>query len=314
MYARGNVRGFAGALSGAMLVAGCGRVGFDAGARDGRSGDDAGGDAVVDTVGTGSFGTPSSIVPLESTSFDDDPTLTADLLEIYFASNRPGGLDSTGDIWFATRPTATSAFGPPQLVAGINSNVEDQSPGISADGLTLYFSSRRTAVLTGSNFWITTRTDRASPWSSPVLATDLSTNMDEFEAQPDASGLRLVLYRDLGGGDRSIFEATRATAADAWGTPVLVPSLDTAGSEHSPCLTNDGLAIYFGTDRGGTAGVHDLYIATRPSVTAPFATPEPVPGINDAADDDDPWVSPDGHWLVFSSQRTGDSAIYGAAR
>jgi Tol biopolymer transport system component len=297
-----------------LLAVGCGRRNFDV--VDTGIGDAAALDGAVDAApATGPFGAPAEIPELASVGFDDDPTLTADLLEIYFSSSRPGGMDANGDIWFSTRSSPTDAWSTPVLVPVVNTAVEDQSAGISADGLTLYFSSRRPASLTGSNIWMATRSTRAAAWQTPVMVLELSTSMDEFEPQPDPSGLRLTLYRDLGGGDRALFEATRASTSDAWSTPVKLTALETAGSERSPCLAENGLALYFSSDRAsGTANVHDLFVATRATVADPFGTPQPLVELDSSGDNDDPWISPDGHVLVFASQRTGDSAIYQATR
>jgi Tol biopolymer transport system component len=298
-----------------LLALGCGRRNFelvDAAGDDAVPSDDA---AIDAAPATGPFGAPAEIPELASAGFDDDPTLTADLLEIYFSSSRPGGMDTNGDIWFSTRPSAASPWGTPALVPVVNTAVEDQSAGISADGLTLYFSSRRTAALTGSNIWMSTRATRQAAWQVPVLVTELSTNQDDFEPQPDPSGLRLVMYRDLGGGDRAVFESTRGSSTVPWGTPVKLTAIETAGSERSPCLADDGRALYFSSDRAsGTANVHDLFVATRATTGDPFVSPMPLVELDSSGDNDDPWISPDGHVLVFSSQRTGDSAIYQATR
>ena len=91
-------------------MAACGRLGFDPA---GSAGDAAGpgsadatamADAAPDAPPpTGPFGLAAPITELNSGD-DDDPTLTADMLEIVFDSGRTGGgAKGGGDLWTATR-------------------------------------------------------------------------------------------------------------------------------------------------------------------------------------------------------------------
>lgn len=298
-----------------MTVTGCGRVGFEdlADRIDAATTADAPPGQHPDAP-LGPFGPAALVTALSDPAFDDDPTLTADLREIYFASNRAGGLDTNGDIWMAQRSAADQAWSAPVFVAALSSAVEDQSPGISADGLTIYFTSRRGGG--DSDFYRATRPDRATAWSVPEVVTELSTGLDEFEPQPDATDHRLVLYRQLNDGNRDLFETTRTDAVAVWAAPVAIDSVNTTAEERSPALADGGLAILFGSDRAGALGLHDLFIAHRPALGEPFAAAAPLADadLNTTADEDDPWLSPDGRTLYFSSDRSGDSEIYEATR
>src|SRR5262245_10250456 len=70
----------------------------------------------------------------------DNPTLTADLLEIFFTTDRAGG---NGDIWFARRSDVAHPFSPPAAVTELNTSTFETSSAISADGLTIWFGSDR---------------------------------------------------------------------------------------------------------------------------------------------------------------------------
>ena len=68
---------------------------------------------------------------------------TADGLQMFFQTRRLGGYGEN-DIWTATRPTIDTAWGQAvNLGPVINSSGNELSPSLSADGLELYFSSRR---------------------------------------------------------------------------------------------------------------------------------------------------------------------------
>ena len=296
----------------AVDVGGCGRFGFDP-LSDGADAPRADAPGTDPDAALGPFGPAVRVTELSDPAFDDDPTLTADLLEIYFASNRTGGLDANGDIWMAQRSSAEQTWGAPTLVTELCSNVEDQSPGIAADGLTIYFTSRRGG--SDSDFYRSTRPDRTSAWSVPEVVPELSSGLDEFEPQPDRADLRLVLYRQLNDGNRDLFETSRGNASAVWATPVAIDSVNTVAEERSPVLGDSGLAILFSSDRAsGVAGVHDLFRAHRSGVDQPFDVATALTEVNTTSDEDDPWLSPDARVLYFSSNRSGDSEIYEARR
>lgn len=288
------------------VVAACGRFHF--GALD---------DGAAADVALGSFAMPVLAVPLMAPGVDDDPTATDDGLELYFASERIGAAGGYADIYVSTRSSRASAWSAPTNVTVLNSADEDQSPGITADGLTMYYTSRRPSPIggTSSNIWVATRAARSDAWSAPTFVAELSTTLDEFDPQPDPTHLRLVLYRQLTATNRDIYESTRASTSDPWGTPVLLDSVVNApGGERSPCLAAGGLELWFGSDRASAPDVHDIYVATRPSTSEPFVSAIAVDVLDSPQDDVDPWLSSDGRVILFSSDRTGDAEIYEAQR
>ena len=59
------------------------------------------------------FGTPTNLGPtVNSSAGDDMPSISADGLELYFGSNRPGGSGNL-DLWVTTRDTKDDEWGPP---------------------------------------------------------------------------------------------------------------------------------------------------------------------------------------------------------
>ncbi|MBK8099457.1 MAG: PD40 domain-containing protein [Planctomycetes bacterium] len=57
----------------------------------------------------------------------------------------------------------------------------------------------------------------------------------------------------------------------------------TGSDDFSPTLSEDELYMVFASNRPGGAGGYDLYETSRPSVTAPFAPPQPIVALNTAA-------------------------------
>lgn len=280
-----------------FVLAGCGRINF------GPAATVADGALATD----GGFVAPMLVAELSGPGADDDPTLTGDLLEIYFASDRAGGAGED-DIWRSVRASASEPWQPPAPVAELNSAQQDEAPGITADGLEIYLSSSRGG---GNDIWMSTRTSREEAWLPPTLVTELSSGSGDFQAQPSPSKLRLVLYRSSG--DRDVYESTRVAVDQPWSSPATLSTISTPDGDRSPCLYGSELEIVFSSDRdSGTFDVQDLFWATRPALGDEFGSALPLTTVNSPADDDDPWVSPDGRVLYFSSDRGGDTEIYEA--
>ncbi|MHC4215113.1 MAG: hypothetical protein ACYSWP_17265, partial [Planctomycetota bacterium] len=63
-----------------------------------------------------------------------------------------------------------------------------------------------------------------------------------------------------------------------WSTPVPVDEINTSGSESGPCLTNDGLNLYF--SYGPTSSSSRIYVATRAQPFGPFTSSSEVNGLD----------------------------------
>lgn len=87
--------------------------------------------------------------------------------QLYFASNRSGGL-GLADIYISER-TAAGCFGPAVLVTELSSLMNESDPSIRRDGLEIFFHSNRTGSIGPSNdLWVATRESTLDPWSTPV--------------------------------------------------------------------------------------------------------------------------------------------------
>ncbi|MEJ2702038.1 MAG: M56 family metallopeptidase, partial [Sedimentisphaerales bacterium] len=115
------------------------------------------------------FGNPINLgSPVNSFANEFGPRISADGLELYFNSYRPGGLGQA-DLWVTTRKTKADPWGEPvNLGPTVNSPSGEGAPCISADGLSLYFSSERPGGYGGSDLWVTTRQTRTAPWGKPI--------------------------------------------------------------------------------------------------------------------------------------------------
>lgn len=301
----------------ALTAAGCGRFGFEP-----LPASDAGGSGAVDASPRG--GTPDAAGPLgpfgpaqligelsDPSSNQDDPSLTGDLLEIYFKSDRDG--DGDPDIWMARRSDPAGPWDPPSEVAALSSTSYEGTPEVSLDGLTIYLASDRPGGQGGVDIWRSTRASRAGAWSAPAPVAELSSNKNEYAVVTDQSATHLVMNRDRPGGDFDLLGAARASPADAWGAPALLANLSSNVYEADAQLDPTGLEVYFAGELPDADG-RDIYRAERAGVDADFARPERVVELSTAGADEDPWVSPDRRVIVFSSDRSGHQELYQATR
>jgi Tol biopolymer transport system component len=97
------------------------------------------------------------------------------------------------------------------------------------------------------------------------------------------------------------------SAWSEWSRPVnLGPPINTSFAENHPFLSKDGLSLYLTSDRTGTMGGQDLWVAQRACEDCAWEAPINLgPNINTAFIDAGADVSNDGHYLLFFSNRPG---------
>jgi Tol biopolymer transport system component len=259
-----------------VVLAGCGRIAFDPIA-------DAQGDSPP-------WGPATQVAELTSGFSDDDPTLTGDMLEIYFASDRTG----SEDIWRATRTRIDLPWEQPQPVTELNTTTQENTPEVSFDGLTIMLSSGRGGG--SDNIYIATRPDAMTAWSTPVNVSELNSSGPDVAPVMMPDKLELFMARKLSD-DHEIHRATRTSPTGTWSTPLSVEGLAGPGFDSDQHLTFDGARIYWCSQRSGNS---DLWTAVRDGIGQPFTQVAPVDDLNTALEEDDPWISPDGRTLYFS--------------
>jgi hypothetical protein len=136
-------------------------------------------------------------------------------------------------------------------------------------------------------------------------------NTDRFELGASFSSDELELYfasgRSGGSGSLDVWVSRRATTEDRWGTPVnLGSTVNTSSIEGCPCISFDGLELYFGSSRPGTLGDTDLWVSRRTTTEDAWGTPVNLGStVNTSVIDESPSLSSDGLELYFNSDRTG---------
>lgn len=90
-----------------------------------------------------------------------------------------------------------------------------------------------------------------------------------------------------------------------WSQPVnLGPVVNSAADDFHPAISPNGLSLYITSGRLGGLGGSDIWVSQRASLGDAWGPPQNLgPNINTTSNDIAPDISPDGHWLFFSSNR-----------
>ncbi len=88
-----------------------------------------------------------------------------------------------------------------------------------------------------------------------------------------------------------------------FGTPVLMPNVNTTNAINGASFAPDELTLYLATRTGADSGTdYDLYSAARASTSVPFAAPTVLPSPpNTTGIDWNPWISSDALTLYYAS-------------
>jgi len=227
------------------------------------------------------------------------------ILVLALAVGLPAGI-ANADFTFGT---------PTNLGPTINSSADDVAPGISADGLELYFCSNRPGGYGGAwgDIWVTTRDTIDDEWGTPMnLGPTVNSPYNEVSPSISADGLTLY-FSDFGGprpggiGGVDIWFTTRPTKDNEWGPPVnLGSTFNTGARDCSPSISADGLELFLYSNRSGGYGSNDIWVARRPTTSDSWGTPVNLgPPVNTSSGDCCPGISPDGRTLFFGSRRSG---------
>lgn len=91
-----------------------------------------------------------------------------------------------------------------------------------------------------------------------------------------------------------------------FGAPVTLTQLSGGNGDADPSPTPDERILIFASNRALTgAGNGDRWYSTRPSTTAEFGTPKPVPDLNTAMAEGGAHLSSDGCRLYFARNVPG---------
>lgn len=281
----------------AVVGLGCGRVDFDAVVSD-----DAPHDIYADP-----FGEPIAVTEINTSSTEDDVSLTDDLLEIYFASDRSGAYR----VWFSSRTGPGAPWSAPVPLTAFDSGGSPNNPRVSGDGLELVFASTRAPSAGGYDLWMSTRATRGDAWPAPVRILELATSEDEFEPWLTSDHQTLYFSLRLASDEVEIYQSRR-TLSGSFAPPILRADLSGFDYDGGTWVHESALVAMLHSERNGP--VSQIFKSRRSTVSETFTMPELVAELDDLDREEDPWLSPDLRVLAFVSTRTGNSDIYFTTR
>jgi hypothetical protein len=226
-------------------------------------------------------------------------TLTFAIAGCGFADPRdelaPDGSEPQPDVPL-TRCDPAKPFGTPTSLAGINSSSNEMGAHLTADELTLYFSSDRP----GSNsvdIYRASRSSSTDDFGTPERVVELSSSNTEHMpiVSPDGS----VVYFLRGS---NVFVAA-ANTAGVFGVPSPVPAADHPQALCCGVLTASGLY------QGG----NDIVFSPR-AATGELGPAQPVMPLNSPQPDAYPALDGAERTILFSSNRESSGEIWMATR
>jgi outer membrane protein OmpA-like peptidoglycan-associated protein/tetratricopeptide (TPR) repeat protein len=171
--------------------------------------DDENGDVFVASKQSGGdWGQPTKLNSnINSKQREGDAYITPDGLTLYFSTARYTE-DGNIDLYYSTR-TAGGDWGPAKsLGSTINTKEDDDSPYISRDGKTLYFSSKGHNTMGGYDIFASKYDSIGHKWGRPEnMGYPINTPDDDsyYRLAPDGTYAYLSSYRIGGYGEKDIY-------------------------------------------------------------------------------------------------------------
>ncbi|MFC6224314.1 OmpA family protein [Hymenobacter artigasi] len=170
---------------------------------------DNNGDIFVTDKSGGDWTAPKSLDGnINSKAFESDAFITPDGLTIYFSTGKYSE-DGTLDLYTSTRTSTGSDWGTARsLGANINTKYDDDSPYLSKDGKTLYFSSRGHNTMGGYDIFKSDYDEAGRKWGpAQNMGYPVNTPDDDsyYRLSPDGSYAYLSSYRIGGYGEKDIY-------------------------------------------------------------------------------------------------------------
>ena len=265
---------------------------------------------------------------LNTAAVDGCPIQSPNGLSLYIASNRPGGRGGL-DIWVATRASTGAPWGAPQNIGEpVNSAADDFCPTPVGKGGLFFVSREALPGACGQGDIYYTYRNAAGTWMEPerLLCAPAGPNSELDEQGPSwvnlsttLRGVKLLYFSRSSVAPSvpgEIFFSSRQAGA-RFGPATAVTDLnDAAANDIQPNVRADGLEVVLSSNRAGTLGAQDLWVA-RKSEGTPWSTPVNLgPAVNTTLAETRPTLSRDGKQLLFgrSPGPEGSGDIYVTTR
>lgn len=253
---------------------------------------------------------------------EDDPIVTEDLLELYFNSDRDG---QAHGIWVSKRTSPADPWGAPIRLAAIDDAIANPTdPVIAPDGLTLWVANPLNNI-----DWNIQRFERASratdEWAVIEQESELDSPQRDAAGGISGDGMRLLFMSNRDPLEQlHVFMASRASPSADWSiapTEALA-EVNFRCRNQGPSISPNGQILLWGSLNEPCDPPTRPYIARWDAGAEAFVrdvrAQEALDALGeDGATYDDPWLSPDGGYIILVRQSLGnpqDRKLYHAFR
>ena len=224
-----------------------------------------------------------------------DITISPDGTEIYYTTFT-NGFD--GNIFYVKLEDGKWSL---PKIAPFSGNKEDLEPAFSPDGNKLFFASKRQT--NNYDIWYVER-QSGGEWSNPIsVGSPINTSANEFYPSIASSGtLYFTASYSHGVGREDIWSSKLVNGV--YQTPVPLSTVNNAeNDEYNAFIDPNEQYIYFCSfNRADDLGGGDIYLSRKQG--SGWSVPEHLGGqVNSNKLDYSPFVSPDGRYLFFTSER-----------
>jgi WD40 repeat protein len=243
---------------------------------------------------------------LNTPFLDGCPIESPDGRSLYMASNRPGG-SGLLDIWVARRPNRHAPWGAPEnLGEPVNSAADDFCPTPIRGGGLFFVSREALPGSCGLGDIYFTRHSRRHGWSEPqhlgCAPGGPNSALDEQGPSYVEAGWKASLYfsRSSATVPGDIY-VSNGRAGWGFGPAAPVAELnDAVANDIQPNVRRDGRELVFSSNRAGTLGGQDIWVATRRRIHHPWSVPVNLgASVNTAAGETRPALSWNARTLLF---------------
>ena len=206
-----------------------------------------------------------------------------------------------------------------QLPATVNSSFNDYAPVVTADGLELFFTSRRPMtekekkknVESRENIYRSSLDESTGKWLEATLLPENINAPGRYNSNIAISndGQRLLIYQDDQYGNGDIFESY--LKGNLWSDPHPISQvINSDAHESSASIAPDGRTIYYVSERTGGIGKRDIWKCTKDE-NGNWGAPENLGMlVNSKQEEESVFIHPDGVTLYFSSKGHGSIGGY----
>jgi WD40-like Beta Propeller Repeat len=244
------------------------------------------------------------------TQFKKSGILVVTLIALCYSAAASGTSESASEVREFGPWSAPINVGPP-----LNTQYNDMYAVLTADGLTVYFTSDRPGTVGGNDLWVSRRESTEAPWGEPENLAILNTTSDDSLPVLSTSENFMYFHSDRPGGCGAgdLWRSQRNPVSGEWTAPVNMGCVvNTTATETAPSFyANDDLGlttIYFGSNRPGGIGDFDIYETTSTNEdleSAVFGPGVLVPELSSLGRDTRTFVRRDGREIFITSNRTG---------